>query len=191
MARSKAEYDQKLAQTESQLASARKQMEQLQHESEIRLSEIRMELLDKAASERERMKRGAETINRGVADLRARLNRVDESIFRAARDLENATQPIYDALSEAETNAHHLQGQMQRFPYSRTEAPGEAKPAAPVPGKPAAPAKPAEPREKPAARPAKQPETLDPKQSAAEQKHEMNHRVESILERLNRILGDS
>ena len=108
---------------------------------------------------------------------------MDESIFRAARDLENATQPIYDALNEAETNAHHLQGQMQRFPYSRTEAPGEVKPAAP--------AKPAEPGEKPAAHPAKQPETLDPKQSAAEQKHEMNHRVESILERLNRILGDS
>ena len=126
-----------------------------------------------------------------MADLRARLNRVDESIFRAARDLENATQPIYDALSEAETNAHHLQGQMQRFPYSRTEAPGEAKPAGPVAEQPAAPAKPAEPKEKPAARPAKQPETPAPKQSAAEQKHEMNHRVESILERLNRILGDS
>ena len=80
---------------------------------------------------------------------------------------------------------------MQRFPYSRTETPGEVKPAAPVAEQPAAPAKPAEPKEKPAARPARQPETPAPKQSATEQKHEMNHRVESILERLNRILGDS
>ena len=141
-----------------------------------------MELLEKAAAERDRMKQGAAAINQGVADLRTKLNQVDESIFHVTKELENATQPIYDVLDEAEVNAHRLEGQMQRFPYGRTAPQPPKAPAAPQPNPQPAPA-----QEKPLAEAGKQPEKAD----LDEQKRGLDRRVESLLERLNEILKDS
>lgn len=170
--RARADEQKKLDSAEQQLAEMRRKLQQVQEETDIRLSEVRMELLEKASTERERMKRGAAAINQGVAELRNRLNEVDESIFRAAKDLENATQPIYDALDQAETHAHKLEGQMQRFPYGRT-AQEETAAKSPVPEKKASPA--AEPTA----------------EGLEEQKRDVNRRVESLLEKLNHFLGES
>lgn len=183
--RARADQQTKLSGAEQQLADMRQKLQQMQQESDIRLSEVRMELLERASAERDRMKRGAAAINQGVAQLRSRLNEVDESIFRAAKDLENATQPIYDALDQAETHAHKLEGQMQRFPYGRTVQ-------AEAPAEPAAESAEAAPSQEP---PAVRTEPAAPAAQAAEgleeQKRDVNRRVESLLEKLNHFLGES
>lgn len=182
LTRAKNDYAQKLSATESELEKVRGQLDTAQRESDVRLSEIRMELLEKAAAERDRMKQGAAAINQGVADLRAKLNQVDESIFHVTKELENATQPIYDVLDEAETNAHRLEGQMQRFPYGCSISQQPKTLAVPQPKvQPAPEAKTHQDK------PGKQPENAD----LDEQKRDLDRRVESLLERLNEILKDS